>query len=74
MNLMSPKGSLENAINYLNNGDPVIVSFGVRPSFSDAGNGSNYVQYKKEDKEGRHAAILVGFVKTKTFQKEHQSY
>ena len=65
MNLMNPKGSLENAINYLNNGDPVIVSFGVRPSFSDAGNGSNYVQYKKEDKEGGHAAILVGFIKNK---------
>ena len=65
MNLLNPKGSLENAINYLNNGDPVVVSFGVRPSFSNAGEGTNYVQFKKEDKEGGHAAILVGFIKNK---------
>jgi C1A family cysteine protease len=65
MNVLNPKGSLENAINYLKNGDPVIVSFGVRPSFMDAGSGTNYIQYKKEDKDGGHAAILVGFVYNK---------
>jgi C1A family cysteine protease len=62
MNLLNTRGSLENAIHYLNNGEPIIVSFSVRESFSNAGEGTNYVKYKKEEKLGGHASVLVGFI------------
>ena len=65
MNMFNAKGSLELAINYLNNGEPVVVSFGVRPVFSNEGGGTNYIKYKKQDNDGGHAANLVGFVYNK---------
>ena len=70
MNLLNKKGSLEQAITYLSNGEPIIISFGVRKNFSNAGGGDNYVRYAKRDNRGGHAAVLVGFIKNKDLPKD----
>ncbi len=62
-NIFNPSGSLDTAINYLNNGDPIIVSFTVKSNFRNKGGGDNYVRYADRDGGGGHASVLVGFVK-----------
>ena len=66
-NVFNPAGSLDTAINYLNNGDPIIVSFTVKSNFRSKGGGDNYVKYADRDGGGGHASVLVGFVKMRIF-------
>jgi len=62
-NPLNPKGALDTAINYLNNGDPIIVAFKVKENFRSKGGGDNYVKYAKRSGGGGHASVLVGFVR-----------
>lgn len=62
-NFLNPEGSLDTAINYLKNGDPIVVAFTVKDNFQSKGGGDNYVKYSDVEGGGGHAAVLVGFVK-----------
>ena len=69
-NIFNPIGSLDSAITYLNNGDPIIVSFTVKSNFKSRGAGDNYVRYADVEGNGGHAAVLVGFVKNEDLPAE----
>jgi C1A family cysteine protease len=71
-NMFNPKGSLDSAVNYLNQGEPIIVSFTVKANFKKRPNNSNYVRYEDLKGGGGHAAVLVGFIKNGDLPKEVQ--
>ena len=55
-------GSLDTAIYYVGNGDPVIISFSVTNSYMEVPE-DHYIYNTESDSFGGHANVLVGFVR-----------